>query len=89
MKSESTSNTKNKENCLQDPDLSHVNRSMGQLKAVKKMIERCDPPIKVLQQAEACRKSLGSLERKLVGKAIKEAKPSEVRLLLEYLHKTC
>lgn len=84
--------TTEKKDCKLDPNIGHVNRAMGQLAAVKRMMEACESPIKVLQQAEACRKSLGSLQRKLIGEAIKKAKaedPEEIKRLLEYLHKTC
>ena len=67
--------------------VSHLHRLIGQLQSVEYLLENETRICKVLQQIEAVRGSLKSLEKKLIETKSKKIKDSEVKDCFDYLCK--
>ena len=71
----------------QKPAISHLHRLIGQLQSIEHLIEQENKICKVLQQIEAVRGSLKSLEKRLIESKTKKIKDSEVKDCFDYLCK--
>jgi len=74
-------------NKLQKPEISQLHRLQGQLLGVEKMINQNAKILQIIQQLEAVRGSLKSLEKEILGKNSKNSKAEELKKLYNYLLK--
>lgn len=66
---------------------SHFNRLRGQLLAVEEMLKKNAKIGDVIQQLEAARSSIKSLEKRLIMEKIATVKDQEVKKIVNYLCK--
>lgn len=71
----------------QRPEISQLHRLYGQLQAVEKMIDNKAKIFDVLQQIEAVRGSLLSLEKKIMARKIESTRDEELKKIYNYLLK--
>ncbi|OGY47780.1 MAG: hypothetical protein A3J62_01055 [Candidatus Buchananbacteria bacterium RIFCSPHIGHO2_02_FULL_38_8] len=72
---------------LQQPEISQIRRIAGQIQGVEKLINQQTKTDQILQQIEAIRGSLKSLEKTLLKPKVKNLKDSELEKTLSYLLK--
>ncbi|MBI3290742.1 metal-sensing transcriptional repressor [Candidatus Falkowbacteria bacterium] len=70
-----------------DPNISRLHRLQGQLAGIEKMIENTDKTSGIIQQLEAVRGSLKSLEKNILSKKIKNISDEELKKTINYLLK--
>lgn len=72
---------------LQKAELSQLHRLQGQLKGVEKMIRSNYKLNDLMQQIEAVRGSLKSLEKRILTEKIKNSKDEELKKVISYIFK--
>jgi DNA-binding FrmR family transcriptional regulator len=72
----------------QMPEISQLHRLQGQLTGIEKMIAAKNKTSSIIQQLEAVRGNIKSLEKKILEQKIKEIKDSELKKSALYLIKT-
>jgi len=72
---------------LQKPEISQLHRLQGQLTGVEKMISQNAKPSDIIQQLEAVRGSLKSLEKRVLEQKIKAISDPELKKSTNYLLK--
>lgn len=68
-------------------EVSQLHRITGQLVGVEKMITQRAKPHEIIQQIEAVRGSLLSLEKKIIGKELKHITNPDVKKCYDYIMK--
>jgi len=72
---------------LQKPEISQLHRLSGQLRGVEKMVNQNAKVSEILQQIEAVRGNLKTLEKRILGQKIKNLKDEELKKTYNYLLK--
>lgn len=68
----------------QDPKISQLHRLQGQLAGIEKMITKKDKISNIIQQLEAVRGNLKSLEKRILAQNIKNIKDEELKKIHNY-----
>jgi len=72
---------------LQQPEISQLHRLQGQLLGIEKMISKNSSTSQIIQQLEAVRGNIKSLEKRLIEQKTKNIKDDEVKKIYNYLLK--
>jgi len=72
---------------LQKPEISQLHRLKGQLSGIEKMIKNNTKTSEIIQQIEAIKGSLKTLEKRLLESKTKTLKDEEIKKTLDYLLK--
>ena len=71
----------------QKSEISQLHRLQGQLQGVEKMIINSAKPSETIQQIEAVRGALKTLEKRILGEITKNIKEEELKKSINYLLK--
>ena len=71
----------------QNPVISQLHRSIGQLQGIEKMIKNKTEISKTVQQIEAVKGNINSIEKKILISHTKISKNNELKSIISYLTK--